>query len=108
MSAAAICWAWERRGLQPLQKLVLIALADSTDSKCDVTIPIRKLTQMISEIIDTPALEISRIFCELEAHGLIEPRPEELGYSLLADPFRLSYQRATTHQIVACGEDYER
>jgi len=91
MSAAAIVWAWERRGLDLLPRLVLLALADFTNSKCDVTVPVVDLYKVLSQMTERSAAEVESALQELADRALIEAAPEGRGYSLLADPRRLRY-----------------
>lgn len=101
MSAGAISWAWERRGLDLLPRLVLLALADFANSKCDVAVPVMDLCEVLSHMTEASSVEVQRARLQLENRALIEAVLEGRGYSLLVDPHRLRYEpRAWNSQIL--------
>jgi hypothetical protein len=69
MSTAATAWAWRRRGLTPIERLVLLTLADAASSEGECRVPFSDLREM-TELNDC---DLTNALAELKRRGLITP-----------------------------------
>jgi len=86
MSCGATLWAWERRGLGAVERLTLLAMADSADPKCEV----KASFEILCEQTDLEPAVVERALNNLQLDDLIEITTA--GFRLCVNPDRLAYR----------------
>ena len=86
MSCGATLWAWERRGLGAVERLTLLAMADSAEPKCEVNASFETLCEQT----DLEPAVVERALNNLQLYDLIEITTA--GFRLCVNPDRLAYR----------------
>jgi hypothetical protein len=104
VSAATSAWAWERREVGPLEKFVLVALADFTNGVGEVAIE----TEALSRLTGLSAAEVEDAMATLQGLRLITPCAItdsagrlRAGYRIACESTRLSYEPGAP--VIATG-----
>ncbi len=99
MSCGATLWAWERRGLAAVERLTLLAMADSAGPKCEVNASFETLCERTGL---EPAV-VERALTNLRIGDLIEITTA--GFRLCINPDRLAYRsNGRFHSNVRLGQ----
>jgi DNA-binding IclR family transcriptional regulator len=86
MSCGATLWAWERRGLEAVERLTLLAMADFAGPKCEVNASFETLCEQT----DLEPAVVERALNNLQLCDLIEITTA--GFRLCVNPDRLAYR----------------
>ena len=87
MSCGAMLWAWELRGLGAVERLTLLAMADSAGPKCEVNASF----EILCEQTDLEPAVVERALNNLQLGDLIEITTA--GFRLCVNPDTLTYRR---------------